>query len=91
LAQPRKLIDRVVAWSPVFFLGGLAALTYWLDAQVQPGRRASTATRATIGPLHRAIRGGFDPEGRLRPSLSARRAQHYRTTAASTSWRRHLH
>jgi lipopolysaccharide export system protein LptC len=35
-ARTRSLLDRATAWSPVFLLGGLAALTYWLDAQVQP-------------------------------------------------------
>ena len=36
----RPRIDRLVAWSPVLLLGALAALTYWLDAQVQSsGRR----------------------------------------------------
>jgi len=32
----RAVFDRLIAWSPVLLLGGLAALTYWLDAQVQP-------------------------------------------------------
>ena len=31
-----RILDRLVAWSPVLLLGALAALTYWLDAQVQP-------------------------------------------------------
>jgi lipopolysaccharide export system protein LptC len=31
-----RFVDRLVSWSPVLFLGSLAALTYWLDAQVQP-------------------------------------------------------
>ena len=35
-ARARTLLDRLTAWTPVFLLGGLAALTYWLDAQVQP-------------------------------------------------------
>lgn len=34
--RTRSLLDRLTAWSPVLLLGGLAALTYWLDAQVQP-------------------------------------------------------
>ncbi|MFO1325693.1 MAG: LPS export ABC transporter periplasmic protein LptC [Burkholderiales bacterium] len=32
----RVLLDRATAWSPVLLLGALAALTYWLDSQVQP-------------------------------------------------------
>ena len=35
MVRKATLIDRLVSWSPVFLLGGLAALTYWLDAQVQ--------------------------------------------------------
>lgn len=34
--RTRTLLDRLTAWSPVLLLGALAALTYWLDAQVQP-------------------------------------------------------
>src|SRR5262245_30437404 len=36
MARTRTILDRFTAWSPVFLLGGLAALTYWLDSQVQP-------------------------------------------------------
>ena len=35
MIPPRARFDRLVAWSPVLLLGCLAALTYWLDAQVQ--------------------------------------------------------
>jgi lipopolysaccharide export system protein LptC len=79
LAPPRKLIDRAVAWSPVFFLGGLAALTYWLDAQVQPGpaRVDGSARHDPDLYIEQFAAVSFDPEGRLRQSLSARRAQHY--------------
>ena len=31
-----RRLDRLVSWSPVLLLGSLAALTYWLDAQIQP-------------------------------------------------------
>src|SRR6266536_6328956 len=43
--RTRAFVDRMVAWSPVLLLGGLAALTYWLDAQVQAdtARRDGTA------------------------------------------------
>ena len=34
--RTREILDRLVAWAPVLLLGALAALTYWLDAQVQP-------------------------------------------------------
>lgn len=73
------LIDRLVAWSPVLLLGGLAALTYWLDAQVQ-----SDATRRDGSTRHdadmyienfRAL--SFDADGRVRQSLAAQRAEHH--------------
>ena len=34
--RARSILDRITAWSPVLLLGSLAALTYWLDSQVQP-------------------------------------------------------
>ena len=72
-------IDRLVAWSPVFLLGGLAALTYWLDAQVQ-----SPANGGNGKPKHepdmyienfRAV--GLGPDGKPRQSISATRAEHF--------------
>ena len=36
MAQRARSSTGSIAWSPVLLLGGLAALTYWLDAQVQP-------------------------------------------------------
>jgi len=75
----RVLLDRLVAWSPVLLLGGLVALTYWLDAQIQsPTPRRDGTTRH--GPdlyieNFRAV--ALDAEGRPRQSLSAKRAQHY--------------
>ena len=41
MIRKAALLDRLVSWSPVLLLGGLAALTYWLDAQIQ----ADTARR----------------------------------------------
>ena len=35
-SAPAAGSTALTAWSPVLLLGGLAALTYWLDAQVQP-------------------------------------------------------
>ena len=50
----RALLDRLVAWSPVVMLGALAALTYWLDAQVQ-----APADRRVLSRCHR--RAGPEP------------------------------
>ena len=73
------LIDRLVAWSPVFLLGGLAALTYWLDAQVQAdvARRDGTARHDADMYIENFRAVSFDVDGRLRQSLSARRAEHF--------------
>src|SRR5882724_1995589 len=75
----RALIDRLIAWSPVLLLGGLAALTYWLDAQVQP-----TAARRDGCSRHdpdlflvnfRAV--NYDENGKPRESLQATRGNHF--------------
>ena len=79
----RPRVDRLVAWSPVLLLGGLAALTYWLDAQVQSSgtaRRRIVAARPRS--FHRAIQrghlrrrrpGAADARGDPRRALSGRR------------------
>src|SRR5512134_609060 len=75
----RTRIDRLISWSPVVLLGGLAALTYWLDAQVQPPRARVDGSARHDPDLYienfRAVT--FDAQGRVRQSLTARRAQHY--------------
>ena len=77
--RTRQLLDRMTAWSPVLLLGGLAALTYWLDAQIL----APTGDR-TGAPRHepdmyienfRAVSLGAD--GKPRQSISAERAEHF--------------
>jgi lipopolysaccharide export system protein LptC len=79
MERSRLLLDRLTAWSPVLLLGGLAALTYWLDAQVQ----APTGPRAGA-PRHepdmyienfRAV--ALGPDGKPRQSISATRAEHF--------------
>jgi lipopolysaccharide export system protein LptC len=75
----RRIVDRLVAWSPVLLLGSLAALTYWLDAQIQsPALRRDGTTRHDPDLYIENFRAlSLDPEGRARQSLSAKRAQHY--------------
>jgi lipopolysaccharide export system protein LptC len=75
----RSWIDRATAWSPVLLLGGLAALTYWLDAQVQPpAPRRDGSTRHDPDIIVEGVRVlKLDPEGRPLQSLSARRAEHF--------------
>src|SRR5215831_18966893 len=75
----RTTIDRLVAWSPVLLLAGLAALTYWLNAQVQTPADRFDATKRhdpdmTIEDFHAV---SFDADGRVRQSLSGKHAQHH--------------
>ena len=75
----RALLDRLVAWSPVLLLGGLAALTYWLDAQVQgpPERRDGSARHDPDVFLENFRAITFDADGRPRETLAAQRAEHF--------------
>jgi len=79
MERSRHFLDRLTAWSPVLLLGGLAALTYWLDAQVQ-----SPSNAGARGPRHepdmyienfRAV--ALGPDGKPRQSISAARAEHF--------------
>jgi lipopolysaccharide export system protein LptC len=78
-SRGRSLIDRAVAWSPVLLLGSLAALTYWLDAQVQaPAPRQDGASRHDPDIFVENFRAvTFDAAGHVRQSLIARRAEHF--------------
>jgi lipopolysaccharide export system protein LptC len=75
----RPRLDRLVAWSPVLLLGCLAALTYWLDAQVQkPGRRDDGSSRHDPDLyIERFSAVSFDVDGRVRQMLAATRAEHF--------------
>jgi lipopolysaccharide export system protein LptC len=71
--------DRLVAWSPVLLLGALAALTYWLDAQVQPaGAHRDGSARHDPDVFLRDFKAvTFDAQGLPRESLSAASAEHF--------------
>jgi lipopolysaccharide export system protein LptC len=75
----RSFLDRAIAWSPVLLLGGLAALTYWLDAQVQPpAPRRDGSERHDPDIIAEGVRVlKLDAEGRPLQSLTARRAEHF--------------
>jgi lipopolysaccharide export system protein LptC len=77
--RTRAFVDRLISWSPVLLLGGLAALTYWLDAQVQPPTAHVDGSARHDPDLFlinfRAI--NFDPEGRPRETLTAARGDHF--------------
>jgi lipopolysaccharide export system protein LptC len=75
----RAWLDRLIAWSPVFLLGAFAALTYWLNAQVQPGGAAFDGSGRHDTDLYiedfKAV--SLDPEGHVRQSITARIARHF--------------
>ena len=77
--RSRLLVDRLTAWSPVLLLGGLAALTYWLDAQVQaPANPRAGAPRHEPDMYIENFRAiALGPDGKPRQSISAARAQHF--------------
>jgi lipopolysaccharide export system protein LptC len=79
MARTRSLLDRITAWSPVFLMGGLAALTYWLDSQVQPPAPRNDGSARHDPDLFverfRAIT--LDEQGRLTQAISGQSARHF--------------
>jgi lipopolysaccharide export system protein LptC len=77
--RTREFVDRFIAWSPVLLLGALAALTYWLDAQVQPppARRDGSSRHEPDLFLQDFKAVTFDVRGKPRESLAAGLAQHF--------------
>ena len=77
--RTRDILDKLVAWSPVLLLGALAALTYWLDAQVQPQpvRRDGSARHDPDLFLQDFRAVTFDAHGQPREALAAVRAEHF--------------
>lgn len=77
--RTRAWFDRLVAWSPVLLLGALAAVTYWLDAQVQPPTERRDGSSRHDPDLFledfRAVT--FDASGKPREALSAQGAEHF--------------
>jgi lipopolysaccharide export system protein LptC len=74
----RAILDRLVAWSPVLLLGGLAALTYWLDAQIQAPASRDGATRHDPDIFVENFRAvNLDPNGKPMHILQARFARHF--------------
>jgi len=75
----RAWLDRLIAWSPVFLLGAFSALTYWLNAQVQPGSAAFDGSGRHDTDLYiedfKAV--SLDPGGNVRQSITARIARHF--------------
>jgi lipopolysaccharide export system protein LptC len=79
MTRARAWLDRLIAWSPVFLLGAFAALTYWLNAQVQSGVGPFDGSGRHDTDLYiedfQAV--SLDPEGRVRQSITAKVARHY--------------
>ena len=77
--RTRSLLDRATAWSPVLLLGGLAALTYWLDAQVQPPPPRRDGSERHDPDIYvegfRAVE--LDAKGRPRQLIAGKRALHF--------------
>src|SRR5215218_5070345 len=75
----RSVLDRITAWSPVLLLGGLAALTYWLDAQVQPPPPRRDGSERHDPDIYvegfRAVE--LDTSGRPRQLIAGKRALHF--------------
>jgi lipopolysaccharide export system protein LptC len=79
VSEGRHILDRLTAWSPVLLLGGLAALTYWLDAQIAapPPRRDGSSRHDPDLYVERFRAMSFAADGRVSQSLSAERARHF--------------
>lgn len=79
MTRGRSWLDRMIAWSPVFILGAFTALTYWLNAQVQPGTGAfdGSGRHDTDLYIEDFKAQSLDPQGRVRQSISARIARHF--------------
>jgi lipopolysaccharide export system protein LptC len=75
----RTWLDRLIAWSPVLLLGAFAALTYWLNAQVQSSGARFDASGRHDTDLYiedfKAV--SLDEEGRVRQSITAKVARHF--------------
>jgi lipopolysaccharide export system protein LptC len=88
----RALLDRLIAWSPVLLLGSLAALTYWLDAQVQPAaprRDGSTRHDPDLFLVNfRAV--NYDENGKPRETLAAARGNHFPDDETSELTKPHI-
>lgn len=79
MKQRRTAFDRLIAWSPVLVLGSLAALTYWLNAQVERrGPAFDGSGRHDADVFIEQLRAeNLDAEGRVRQALTAAVARHY--------------
>ncbi len=75
----RRWLNLFTAWSPALLLAALAALTWWLDAQVaESGARRDGNTRHDPDLIVEGVRAvELDKDGKPVRLLSAARARHY--------------
>ena len=75
----KRWLDRLIAWSPVLLMGALAALTYWLNAQVRPPVAAFDGSARHDPDIFienfKAV--SLDADGNVSQALSARIARHF--------------
>jgi lipopolysaccharide export system protein LptC len=73
------MMQRITSWFPVVLLATVAAITVWLDQQVQPPERSRDG-RSRHDPdyvVEKLSATRFGPDGLPRYSLSARHMVHY--------------
>lgn len=79
MTRGRAWLDRLIAWSPVILLGAVTALTYWLNAQIQPGNASFDGSGRHDTDLYfenfKVI--SLDADGRVRQSITAKLARHF--------------
>jgi lipopolysaccharide export system protein LptC len=72
-------LDRITSWSPALLLGLLAALTYWLDAQVEPPAPRLDGSQRHDTDLYvegfRAVT--LDAQGQALQSIAGKAARHF--------------
>jgi lipopolysaccharide export system protein LptC len=74
----RSGIDRAAAWAPVAILAALAALTYWLDAQVQKNPPARDGGRHEPDLyIENFSAASLGPDGKVRDRITAVRGRHF--------------
>jgi lipopolysaccharide export system protein LptC len=79
MATRRSVLDVAIAWSPILLLASLAALTFWLDAQVHDsGVRRDAKLRHDPDLIVEGVRAvELDKNGNAVQLLSAQRARHF--------------
>ena len=73
------MMQRLTSWFPVLLLAAVAAMTVWLDRQVQPPEPVGNA-KARHDPdyiVNNFTVTRIGPDGVVRYKLTARRMQHY--------------